>query len=368
MRVLHVIDKSFMGGGQVIVRNLTQGLQQEGLHVEVACRTPGPLVDWIRELGAPLHAVPFDKNFRPGPARAVARIVRENDLALVHAHGLVAAFYCTLARRFFGLRAPLLYQQHGFHHHNYGPATIALRKAAERWVCRRADRVIASTVSDQRLLAEGGYARPERIVLLRNGIPDREPDPDDVARARAAIPRAETAPLVGMVARIHLQKGIDVFLRAVERVRRVLPAVRFVLVGSGELEAEMKDLARELRLDDVLTFAGSLPARACYPFFDVAVMTSRWEGLPNTLIEYMAIGRPIVATAFAGIDEIVREDEAELVPVDDDSAVADAIVRVLRDPALARRRADAARRHYEESYTLEAIAPQYAALYREVLA
>lgn len=368
MRVLEVIDKSFVGGGQFAVRNLVAGLQALGDEVHVACRTPGPLVEWIEALGAPVHSIPFDKNFRPGPAREVARVAREQRMEIVHAHGLVATFYCTLARRFFGMRAPLLYQQHGFHHHNYGRLAVGMRKAAERWVAGQADRVIASTSSDIELLVAGGYAKRERIVLLRNGVPEPVPTAEESARARAAIPFVGRAPLAGMVARIHPQKGIDTFLRAAAIVHARAPEVRFALVGTGEIETEMRALSHSLGLDDVLVWTGTQTARGCYPLFDVAVVSSRWEGLPGTLVESMAVRRPIVVTAFPGAEEMVSRDEAEYAPVDDPEGVAEAILRLLRDPELRERRAAAARRRYETSYTLEAITPQYRALFEEVLA
>lgn len=367
MRVLHVIDKSFIGGGQVNVRNLLEGLSGLDVELHLACRDGGPLVGWVRALGIPVHPVAFDKNFRPGPARAVARIARSERIELIHAHGLVATFYCVLARTFFGLRAPLLYHQHGFHHRNYGAATVGLRKRAERWVCRRAERVIASSRDDRETLVTKGYAAPARVSLLHNGIPEPIATSDESARARAAIPFAGKAPVVGIVARLHLQKGIDTFLRAAARVQAAAPEVRFAVVGSGELEAEMRTLASQLGLDAALVFAGSLASRACHPLFDVAVLSSRWEGLPITLLEYMAARRPIAITAVGGCVEAVGPEEAELVPVDDPQALAEAILGLLRDPRLAQERAAAARRRFEAAFTLPVIAARYLGLYQEVL-
>src|SRR5262249_12933252 len=155
-------DKSFVGGGQVNVRNLTAGLTALGHEVDVVCRDGGPFVDWVRALGVPVHPVPFDKRFRPGPARAVARLAHTQRTALLHSHGLVATFYCVLARLFFGLRAPVVYSQHGFHHGTYGSATQWLRKASERWACRRVSRVVASSGEDRDALVSGGYAPADR--------------------------------------------------------------------------------------------------------------------------------------------------------------------------------------------------------------
>ena len=363
-----MIDKSFVGGGQTNVRNLLQGLQQLDVDLHLSCRDGGPLVEWVRALGVPVHPVPFDKNFRPGPARAVARIVHEQRIDLVHAHGLVATFYCMLARILFGMRAPILYHQHGFHHRNYGAATVGLRKRIERWVCRRVECVIAASSDDRDLLIAGGYAPDEKIVILKYGIPEPIPTAEQTERVRAAIPFIGSAPLVGIVSRLHIQKGIDVFLRAVVRIHEAAPATRFAVVGTGEIEAEMHALKHSLGLDDVLVFTGTLPSIACHPFFDVAVMSSRWEGLPITLLEYMASRRAIVITRIPGCLEAVGPDAAAIVPVDDPEALAAAILRLLQDPALASKRGEAARRRFEASFTLPVVAAQYLDLYREVLA
>lgn len=369
MTVLHVIDKSFVGGGQTNVRNLLEGLREVGVTAELACRDGGPLVAWVRALGVPVHPVPFDKRFRPGPARALARIVRERGIELVHGHGLVATFYAMLARRLGMPEVPVLYQQHGFHHRNYGRASVGLRKAAERWVCRQSERVIASSQEDRAELVAGGYADAARALVLHNGIPEPVPTQEECLAVRQAFAPllAAPGPIVGIIARLHVQKGIDTFLRAAARVAEAVPEARFAVVGTGETEAEMHALARTLPLGDRLLFTGSLPSRACHELFDVAVITSRWEGLPIVLLEYMARGKAIVTTGVAGCLEAVGPEEAAIVAVDDESAISAAVVGFLRDRDLAGRRGEAARRRFEAGFTLAGIAREYARLYREVL-
>jgi len=370
VKILHVIDKSFVGGGQTNVRNLLEGLRAIGTETELACRDGGPLVGWVRALGVPVHPVPFDKRFRPGPARAVARLVRERGIDLVHGHGLVATFYVMLAKRLGMPRVPVVYQQHGFHHRNYGRATVGLRKAAERWVCRQAERVIASSSQDEAELLAGGYADPARVLVLHNGIPEPVPTPAEAEQVRRALSPVlgKPGPIVGTIARLHVQKGIDTFLRAAVRVAEAVPDARFVVVGTGEIEAEMHALARTLPLGDRVLFTGSLPSRACHPHFDVVVMASRWEGLPIVLLEYMACRKAIVTTRVAGCLEAVGPEEAEIVAVDDEDAISAAVVGLLRDRDLARRRGEAARRRFEAGFTLAGIARDYARLYQEVLA
>jgi len=365
MKVLHVIDKSYLGGGQTSVLRLLQGSPAAGVETELSCRDGGPLVEAARKLGTTVHPVPFDKRFRPGPARAVAEIVSASSIDVIHSHGLVATFYCTLARKFFGVREPLIYHQHGFHHHNYDRATIGLRKTIERWVCRSADAVIPVSTDDAERLRSGEYANDETIRLIYYGIPVPEPTPEDVAAVRDEMQLNTDVPVVGIVGRLHPQKGIDVFLRAVAIVADKSPA-KFVIVGSGELEDSHKALASSLGLNGRLRWAGGRSGAPFLPLMDVAVLSSNWEGLPFVLLEYMATGRSIVTTDVPGCLDAVGPDEAEIVPRGDERAMADGILRLLADPDRASTQATAARRRFQAHFSLETMTAHFAELYEEL--
>lgn len=366
MKVLQVIDKSFLGGGQAALRNIVEGMRGTDVTHHVACRAPGPLVDAVRALGAPFHAVPFDKRFRPGPARALARLVRAERIDLVHAHGLVAAFYATLARELFGPRLPLLYHQHGFHHANYGRATVGLRKWTERHVCRRADRVIPVSRADLEALRAGGYAEVDRLRLVHYGVPEPDAPPEAVEAARKAARLEPGRPVVGLLGRLHPQKGVHVFLEAIHRLRRSRPEVQWVIVGGGEIEEELHERARALGLGSELRWMGPRPGPPFLRAFDVVVLSSLWEGLPLVLLEAMACGRPIVTSDVPGCLDAVGPDQAEITPRGDAAALAAAVGGLLDDPPRAARLGAAARVRYEEAFSQEAMVRTLRALYEEV--
>ncbi len=366
MKVLHVIDKSYIGGGQAAVRNLLRGARGSEVETHLSCRDGGPLVADARALGTPVHPVPFDKRFRPGPSRAVSGIARREGIDVVHAHGLVAAAYCTLARSFFGLRVPLLYHQHGFHDHNYSRWTLAPRRAAERAVCRRADRVIPVSSADAKRLREENYAAEKQIELVYYGIPEPAATADEVEAARRDSGWSAGTPIVGLVGRLHVQKGVDIFLRAIARVATQAPKVRFVIVGTGELEARMHALSSELGLGPRLRWVGGRSAFPFLPLFDVAVLSSRWEGLPFVLLEYMAASRAIVTTDVPGCLDAVGEEEARIVPRDDPQAMAEAILDLVNDRTLAQASARAARVAFEGQFSLAVMTRRFAEVYGEV--
>jgi glycosyltransferase involved in cell wall biosynthesis len=368
MKVLHVIDKSFVGGGQVVVRHLLEASRAAGIDTELACRDGGPLVEQARALGVPVHLIPFDKRFRPGPARAVARIMQGDGIQIMHSHGLVATTYCTLARSWFGVHSPLIYHQHGFHHHNYGPATVELRKAAERAVSRRADRVITASRLDSEWVERWRYAKARQVLSIPYGIPDPAPTSEQVAAARASAGLSEHScgPVIGCIARLHPQKGLDVLLRATASLTARFPKATLVIVGTGEIAEDLQRHAMKLGLGQRVRWAGAQPSTWFLPLFDLAVISSNWEGLPIILLEYMAAALPIVTTDVGGCAEAAGPDGALVVPPGDADRLAAAIERVLGDPLLGRRLGAAARSRYLEQFTLDVMLDRFATVYREL--
>jgi glycosyltransferase involved in cell wall biosynthesis len=138
-------------------------------------------------------------------------------------------------------------------------------------------------------------------------------------------------------------------------------------VGSGELVAELRALGTALGLDADLRWAGGRPSAPFLPLLDVAVLSSRWEGLPLVLLEHMAAQRAIVTTAVAGCLEAVGPQTAEVVPIDAPDEMAAAILRLLRDPARAAALARAARLRWQEEFTLGVMTNRFSKLYKELL-
>jgi glycosyltransferase involved in cell wall biosynthesis len=211
----------------------------------------------------------------------------------------------------------------------------------------------------QAVIAQEG-ARRDSVVVLPNGLDlERFAEVSPVDVGRNGRPQK-----VGMVANLRPVKAPDVFVRAAGILGRAHPNVSFQIAGTGD-EQSVRQLARQSgvedrlelrgRVDDVPSFLGSL---------DVAVLTSYSEGLSNALLEYMAAGRPIVATAVGGNVELIEDGtHALLVPPGDPQAVAEGIDRLLRDPALAARLGAAAQRRAAERYCWETAVRRHEAFY-----
>jgi L-malate glycosyltransferase len=188
-----------------------------------------------------------------------------------------------------------------------------------------------------------------------------EPSPQDGTRS---VPTTLKAPArVGCVANLRPVKNVDGLMRAARVVCDRFPQVVFEVAGDGEQRAELGRLRAALGLGDRFVLRGSV---ADVPGFlrtvDVAVLPSHSEGMSNALLEYLAAGRAVVATAVGANPTLVQEDGL-IVPPGDDGALAEAIGRLVAKPDLARRLGAAARRRVEAEYSRDAMRRRFEDFY-----
>jgi glycosyltransferase involved in cell wall biosynthesis len=218
---------------------------------------------------------------------------------------------------------------------------------------------IANCDAARRALLEDERPDPGKVIVLENGV--------DLGRFHVIPPLSHRKGprVVGAVVNLRPVKGLDVFLNAAAKVARSHPDVVFRIAGEGELRPELERLAVQLGLAERFHLAGSV---ADVPSFlaglDVAVLPSRAEGMSNAVLEYMAAGRAVVATAVGATPELIEDGtHGLLVPPGDASRLADAINLLLRDPGLASRLGNAARQRVMERYSRAAMVRRFEAHY-----
>jgi glycosyltransferase involved in cell wall biosynthesis len=239
---------------------------------------------------------------------------------------------------------------------------------ASRYGYRKADAVVATSTGVADDLAGTFGVAARRIHVVHNPI-----DLDAIAIAlNEPIDAAHQAiwepPVIVAAGRLADAKNYPLLIEAVALLRARVPA-RLVILGTGDLEASLRALVAQKRMERVVTFAGfqSRPwryiARA-----DVFALSSRYEGFGNVLVEAMACGVPVVATSSPGTREIVTDGvDGLLVDRHEPAALADALARVLEEPELRARMAVEARRSARR-FALPIVAGRYDGVFREVLA
>jgi glycosyltransferase involved in cell wall biosynthesis len=378
--ILHVVTTIEMGGIEMLVRDLAAVQSRAGYAVHVCCAGghAGVLAPDFAAMGAIVHVAAAHPRLRwvPRFARSMWQILRQVRPDILHIHTeSFSAFIPILFARLCGVRA-IVRSMHscvpdGAERHlrrAWRHVEVALSVALGTHVVTVSQEVRRNEVQRLRI-------PPRWIHVIDNGVnPDRfGANGRDAGLAVSSLigreaPRDRVFLLI-CVARLMPPKNHALLLNAMaELVARGGPREpHLLLVGPGDLEAELRRLASRLKLDEHVHFLGlrkDIPALLAAS--DAFAISSHFEGLPISVIEAMAAGKPIVATAVPGLTEIVvHEQTGLLVAPGDPSKFADALEVLLRDPVRCRRMGLAARARAIHQYSLEACARAYEALYRQ---
>jgi glycosyltransferase involved in cell wall biosynthesis len=214
---------------------------------------------------------------------------------------------------------------------------------------------------------------PAKIVVVRNFLDESAfevASPAACAAFRRELALADDAIVIGCVARLDPIKDHESLITAFADVRRDEPRAVLVLIGDGPYRAALEQHARSAGVADSVRFAGwRSNAVNLHQWFDVSALASIAEGFPNAVIEAMAAGVPVVATNVGAVRDAVRDGETGLlVPSRDPRALAGALGRIVRDPALRARLAHAGRALAESHYRRAAVIPAVGALWESARA
>lgn len=363
--ILYLHGAPAFGAVERYVVQLVQGLA--GREEAVLAYPDVPALEPFRALAAPeVRLRPLDPALVAGPAPALAaavrRLVREERPRLVHvtdtwAPALVAARLAGAPRILLTHHTPELPRADSL----AGRAWTALS-----WATR--PEVVYTSATDRR----GDGRRLLRTHVVELGIDldrfvqARPPAAGTAGPAVATAPvAAPGAPVVATVARLARQKGLDVLVAAAPAVLARHPQARFLVAGDGEERAALAAQARAAGVDGAIAFLGD---RADVPELlagaTLFALPTRFEGLCLAVVEAQAAGLPVVATPVGGIREtVVPEETGLLVPVDDAAALAEAVCRLLDDPALAARLAAEGRRRALERFSVQRMVQRTLAVY-----
>lgn len=329
-RVLLVVDSLDGGGAERHVVDLATALRARGWDVQLACSAGGVRRSGLDAAGVPVHVLHgrlVKRRLSLRYALRLRRLVRRLRPDVVHAHVYASEVAAALAT--VGTRVPLVVTEH-----TEAPWRGWTARAASRWTHRRARVTVAVSHAIRRMLLTGYAVPPERVVVVAPAVPPPVP-----RRGTSPAPRRDPeAPVVAFAGRLVRDKGVDVLLAAVPALLARLPRLRVLVVGEGPAGADLARLADALGVSDHVTFTGFRhDATDLIGTADVLAVPSRSDGTPQVVFEAMSRGVPVVGSAVGGLPDQVEDGRSGLlVPADDPAALAEALLRLLTRPALAR--------------------------------
>ena len=351
-----------MYGAEAVILTLSRCLNAAGHRSSIAAFTSDQQPNLALRAAADSAGVRMDAIICAGQVdRRTPEAIRALSLTVgtdvIHAHGYKADVYGWLAMRKTGI--PLVSSCHTWYDNDL---SVKVYGAVDRRILRRFAGVVAVSEEVRLRLLKSGVSAGQ-IRLIYNGV-----DPSPFA---AIEPWKRQGTLrVGLVGRLATEKGIDLFLAAAVRVLRTLPETEFVVAGDGPDRAMLETLLQNFGLASKVRLVGRVSNMPTfYESLDVLVSSSRQEGLPVALLEAMASGLPIVATAVGEVPRLLQHRETGLlVSVQDVQALAESIEALLRDRKARTRYGLAARQSILKKFSAERMSNDYLRLYRDVAA
>jgi glycosyltransferase involved in cell wall biosynthesis len=392
IRVLFFDHTAELGGGEIALLNLVLYLRPRSVKPLVVIGMDGPLVEKLRPM-VDTYVLPLPSSVTARKkdslgiatlfqARAIfgllayvwrlSQLIRKHDIDLVHTNSLKADIIGGIAGRL--ARRPVVWHVRDRIENDYLPQLVV---RVFRLLCRVIPTcVIANSAATLRTI------RPNDTQGESSGVRDKAHKKavvvhDGTIMTSARVVSAKNPGLfyVGLIGRISPWKGQHIFLQAAAHVFKGFPNARFVIVGAAlfgenEYDQEVKRLPNQLGIEDVVEFSGfRSDVDQVIAGLDLVVHASTTgEPFGQVIIEGMAAGKPIVATNGGGVPEIVADGSTGiLVPMGDAQAMADAICRILADPARAKEMGIQGRQRVENYFTVELTAGKVEAVFRNVL-
>jgi glycosyltransferase involved in cell wall biosynthesis len=365
-RVLQLIDGLNIGGAEMALLDLAEGLRAHGYRVHIGYSSPGPLEKDFRERNFEITRLPRLARVDPLLFNNIYRLIRRFRPQIVHTHLFKSDFHGRIAARLAGV-----------------PIVVSTLHSTDRWArkfpfgrlygrtARSADRLIAVSDDLSRFHQQHSHIPAKKFVIIENGVALKKYAFSQPTRNRLRqffhIGTEEI--LFGIIGRLTPPKDHETFLQAAALIQKEIPQARFLIVGDGALRPKLTQRAAELGLQKTLQFSGF---RSDIPeilsALDVLVFSSQWEGLPLTLLEGMAAARPIVATAVGGIPAVTDNGKtAVLVPPRNPAGLARACIELATDSKRRLALGQIGLKRVQEKYSLQVSIERTLSLYETLL-
>jgi glycosyltransferase involved in cell wall biosynthesis len=354
LRILQLSAPTALAGAERVMLNFLQHYDTSTFSVRVASylnhqRLDNSFTAALEEQGIPHDKIPIGNTSLVWQVRQTVALIRREAIDIVHTHGYRSDFIGLIAARVAGI--PIVSTVHG-----WTPVSIKLRgyQMLDRFCLKRFDSIICVSRRLHEEFVQLGISA-DRVIYLPNAVslPEQIPGRRDTARQRLGVTAQEK--IIVAIGRLSPEKGLDILLAAYARQFGSDRGVRLILVGDGPELVELKSLAGRLGIAEQVLFAGfSADVAGYYAAADLFVMSSHTEGFPMALLEAMAWGLPVLATAVGGIPDIIQDGkDGCLVPPGDEERLSAAMGHLLGDRGLAGNMGQMARQTITERFAAD---------------
>jgi glycosyltransferase involved in cell wall biosynthesis len=362
LRILYIIPTLDRSGAEKQLTLLATRLPRDEFQVEVCALTRGgPYEADLAQAGIPVTVLNKRLKLDPAAAWKLSRVIGRGRFDIVHTWLFAANWH---GRAMAWLRGV--------------PILVASERCADEWkgsIELTLDRVLAprtdAIIGNSRAVIDFYSSRgvdPNKLVLIPNGIVSEPPPIIDRTAVLSEFNVEPDAQVIGYVGRLWPQKRVRDAIWAIEVIRNIKPKITLLVVGDGPERLDLVDYAEKVTIQDRIRFLGHRDdVPRLMAAMDVLVQPSEFEGMPNSVMEAMNAGLPVVASDIPGNNELVIDNETGfLVPVGDTKALASRVNRLFDEPALRATLGQAGQRRVREMFSVEKMVEGHVKLYREL--
>lgn len=371
MRVVLFTDSDVFAGTERHILDLARGLVALGVEVQIGCPEPSALHEKASFYGIGVVSIQKKGAIDLAAVMKLSRLLKDGAIDIIHSHNGRTAFSAAIAKRL-ARRGACVATQHFLQPHRVsrrGPASL-ISRIAHRWTSRETDHFLAISNAARSGMLERGDAQRDKISVVHNGIADplsESPRQSEIIRCELGVGANST--LIVCAARLEAEKNIGALVAAMERVRVFDSSVCCAIAGEGSLEKELRAQVSAAGLENCVRLLGFRPdtialINAC----DLFVLPSVAEPFGLVILEAMALGKAVVATAAGGPKEIIVQGETGLLvePLSVE-ALAEAVCGMIARPVERARFGSEGRKRFEANFTAARMAEETLEVYRETL-
>lgn len=343
-----------LGGTEKVVLQLCE-IFKPLVNKIVVCSCGGENVKYLEMMGIRHYMIPDIESksliVMLKTAREIRKIVKDENITVIHTHHRMAAFYVATLRLF--TKCSFINTSHN---------TFYDKKSLTAFAYKHARLVACGEMVKKNLVDYFGLP-DENVTVIRNAVAPFEGRIEKNETIEKL--RSKGCFVVGNIGRLTEQKGFEYYIRALPKVHKSHPEVHFLIIGTGELEQKLRDLSKQLGVENEVHFLGyHSDIQNLISQVDLVVLSSLWEGLPLTPIEAFSVGKTVVATAVDGTVEIVEDGKnGFLVEPRKPEQIAEKVIWMIEHPHEKKRMEQEAQKGYEQNFSMERLSKAYIDFY-----
>jgi glycosyltransferase involved in cell wall biosynthesis len=365
IKVLQLVEDLKIGGAEKVIADIALGIDKGNFESHIWCLSKGgSIADELKEKGASVKILGISSYFNPLNILKLATLLKKAKPDIVHTHGYFASVIGRIAANY--ARVPVLFNHVHSTYWDYKKRNLFI----EKLLSKHTQTIICCSEAVRNFVTKNEKIDPSKTIVIYNGVDvERFSNSKYISAKRMELGINPNDPVIGTVSSLTPHKGHKYLLLAAREILETFSSTKFLFVGDGGLKEELEDQAKNLNIFSNVIFTGT---RKNIPellnLIDIFVLpSSSREGLGISIIEAMAVEKPVVATNIGGVPEVVEDGKTGiLVPPKNPEALAGAVIELLNNPGKTKEMGRLGRLRIKEKFTTGNMISEIEILYRSL--